>query len=205
MMGFFMDPKEVILAKLAEPSISARDFYNDYLLSQDVWLFQQSQGYIKHDYHEFKKMMSEELGISPFNFSIAGSAKLGFSLNPSKGYRDFTLVGNSPSDLDLVIVSKRQFDNLWQSFRDLVNNYHYKKYNSLTSGIFRGFVSFKTSDLTGEQYSYFGDWVRRVESMKANLATHFYINCEVNYRVYETWEDVDRYHLQGIEKLKRNK
>lgn len=61
------------------------DIYNHYVIAGDVWYFKErydNEWFYK--YNEFKLFVSKNLGVHYNDVAIAGSAKIGFSLNPSK-------------------------------------------------------------------------------------------------------------------------
>ena len=64
-------------------------------------------------YSEFKWYMSSKFRITANDVSLAGSAWLGYSLNPKKNFRDF----REGSDIDIVIVSQKLFNSFCQKGR----------------------------------------------------------------------------------------
>lgn len=186
---------EEFKAKLIEDDI--RDVYQRYLLGHDTWYFRehkQSANYAQ-DYDDFKLYMSKKLELHVNNIAIVGSAKMGFSLSPTKDYRGF----NEESDIDLVVVSSPIFKASWEAYLDLHLRGYLPTYAPVAKNIFKGFVSLKEID---NRAGFFDMWSRKVEPLKKDFQTLFGIPHEVNYRVYDSWESVERYHLSGLKTLK---
>jgi hypothetical protein len=187
-------------------NLEALQFYKKYLLGQDVWYFKQ-----KHPskyltvYDDFKHNVSDNLGIHFNNISIIGTAKMRYSLNPKKNFKEFNddplLPYKERSDIDLVLVSPNLFNNFWNAFRDLFNQnklYGYN-YESTTKDIFRRFVSLKKPDAN---HPTFKEWIERKESFNKDYQVLFDITCDINYRIYDSWESVESYHFKGINELR---
>ncbi|HCG8169809.1 hypothetical protein P3633_22205 [Vibrio parahaemolyticus] len=186
---------EEFKAKLIKDDI--RDVYQRYLLGHDTWYFRkhkQSASYAQ-DYDDFKLYMSKKLELHVNNIAIVGSAKLGFSLSPQKDYREF----NDDSDIDLVVVSSPIFKAAWEAYLDLHLRGYLPTYAPVAKNVFKGFVSLKEID---NRSTFFDTWSRKVEPLKKDFQTLFGIPHEVNYRVYDSWESVERYHLSGLKTLK---
>lgn len=174
-----------------------REVYQRYLLGHDVWLFREHLKSKNHaqTYDDFKLYMSKELGLHVNNIAIVGSAKLGFSLSPDKDYSSF----NDESDIDLVVVSQSLFNQSWQAFLSLHLRSYLPVYGPIAKNIFKGFVSLKEIDTRND---FFNEWSRKVEPLKKDLQTIFNIPHEINYRIYDSWESVENYHLLGLRVLK---
>jgi len=67
----------------------------------------------EHDYYSLIERVSDKFETHPTASFVVGSAKLGFSIAPKKRYLAFD---ENTSDIDLVIVSERLFDRVWQDF-----------------------------------------------------------------------------------------
>jgi hypothetical protein len=171
--------------------------YNQYILDSDVWFFSQTtpQGGHYARYDEFKTYLSTKLEVHRNDIAIVGSAKLGFSLSPTKAYRAF----QETSDIDIVIVSSEIFRKSWDAFLELQSKYYLKDYRFITSNIFRRFVSLKDPDTRNP---FFDTWARKVEPCKKDLQLLFNIPNEINYRIYESWSSAKMYHCKGLEELR---
>ena len=170
--------------------------YKKYLLGQDVWYFKNKAPEAYHKtYDEFKHYVADSLGIHFNNVSIVGSAKTGISLSPDKNFKLF----DADSDLDLVLVSPTLFYKFWDAYLDLFREKKNFGYKIVTSNIFRRFVSIKKPD---PNHPTFKNWIERVEKFNKDYQVLFSIECEINYRIYDSWESVEKYQYKGIEELK---
>lgn len=73
-------------------------------------------------YYDFRDGICGTFGIHQQNFTIVGSAKIGFSLAPNKFGTPF----NEASDIDVVLVSNVLFNELWLKLLDYKKSNHYK-------------------------------------------------------------------------------
>jgi plasmid maintenance system killer protein len=173
--------------------------YRKYLLGHDVWYFREKLKLTDHAhrYDDFKILMSQKLGIHINNIAIVGSAKLGFSITPRKE-KAFSAFSEE-SDIDIVVVSSEIFRSSWLAFLELSSKKKIPGYFSITKNIFRKFVSLKEVDSSNE---FFLQWQGKMEPCQKDLQIMYSVPNEINYRIYESWEDVERYHLKGLEELK---
>ena len=94
--------------------LSVESIYNKYIISGDIWYFRNKYGYNWfEEYDRFKMFISNKLGVHYNDIAVAGSAKLGFSLNPKKNFRAF----NDESDIDIIVISQKYFYLFWDSYR----------------------------------------------------------------------------------------
>jgi hypothetical protein len=180
------------------------DIFLDYLQGNNVWYFNE---YLKEKdpslaYDKFKKFVAQSLDVNFNNISIVGSSKIGFSMNPEKDFRDFCSEDNDPkkvSDIDLIIVSSKFFHKFWEAYLELFNDKVNFGYPYVASNIFRKFVSIKNPKPLNQ---FFKEWISRIDKFNKDYQTIFGIKHEINYRIYESWEAVELYHLKGIQELK---
>jgi hypothetical protein len=184
--------------------LDAADFYKKYLLGQDIWYFKEkdSKNYLIN-YDDFKHNVADNLGIPFNNISIVGSAKIGHSLSPKKNFKKFDEDSALPawerSDMDLVLVSQDLFYEFWDAYLDLYFEKRRFDYQFVTSCVFRRFISVKKIDPI---HPTFRDWIERVENFNKDYQVLFDITCDINYRIYDSWESVEDYHFKGINELK---
>ncbi|MEK7661120.1 MAG: hypothetical protein AAB680_03670 [Pseudomonadota bacterium] len=168
-------------------------------LSQYVWLFVNKYGDSAEDkYREFKLAISRIININPTGIAIVGSSKFGYSLAPNKRFREY----NDESDLDLVIVSTQLFS---ETFKQLRNAY----FNGLrfvakrhSHNYFCGFISIKDEDRPEYQSTYLRETVLMLKEMKTKVSDIFEIENKLNFRIYKTWDDAEKYHVFGTSQLK---
>lgn len=173
--------------------------YQKYLLGHDVWYFREYLNIPAHAnaYDDLKIFLSEKLDVHVNNIAIVGSAKLGYSITPSKNklFKPFS----DKSDIDIAIVSPEIFRQSWNAFIELSKKGYLHDYQNITSNIFRRFVMLKKPDHRSEFFRY---WSGKIDPCKKDLQTVFSIANDINYRIYESWEAIESYHCNGIEKLK---
>jgi hypothetical protein len=131
---------------------------------------------------------------------MVGSAKLGCSLSPKNLFRRFRGAGKKTSDVDIVIVSLRLFSQFWHRLHDKQpprNTSIYRKFiiPSIFSGYIDGWMLRKLDRVAGE-------WCQVFSATQKSLQNELRIIHPINFRIYRTWEDFERYHLRGIERLK---
>jgi hypothetical protein len=181
-----------------------RDIFLDYLQGNNVWYFTE---FLKAEdpsvaYDNFKKFVSQSLDVNFNNISIVGSGKIGFSMAPDKDFRDFCPDHIDPkkiSDIDLIIVSSSFFHKFWVAYLELFNEKVNFGYPFVTSNIFRKFVSIKNPKPI---HPLFKEWITKIDQFNKDYQTIFGIKHEINYRIYESWEAVELYHIKGIQELK---
>ncbi|WP_429962055.1 hypothetical protein [Enterococcus sp. AZ083] len=186
--------------------LTAKQFYSKYILRSDNWYFENIIGNSKEEsvelMDEFKHIISSNLQISFHNISIVGSSKTGCSLTPktSKKNKLFRLFDKETSDIDIAIVSDRLFQTYWELFRKSfseVNRYHY---GYISRGIYRGYISEKNLELIDGCRK---QWIENSAHSKQILRRDLYIEPEITYRLYRSWEDFEEYHIQSLNEIKR--
>lgn len=185
--------------------LPAKEFYIKYLLRSDNWYFETKLGKSKEDSirksDDFKAIVSQTLEISFNNIAIVGSSKTGCSLTPvseqrSKLFRGF----NDDSDIDIAIVSDKLFQKYWDLFRHSYSEVNKRYYNYISRGIYRGYINEKhLSVIDGCRK----EWNEKSSSSKRILRNELYIQPEITYRLYRSWEDFEEYHIQSITEIKR--
>lgn len=177
---------------------SEEEIYEKLLQGQEVHYFKSIDDNHLLFYDEFKRFLSKKLNVHFNNIAIIGSAKTAFSLSPNKNFKEFD---PDSSDLDIVIVSDEYFNKFWNTYKEISINNPINKYQSLTSSIFRKFISIKEQD---KHYNndILIDWQKKITSFKTNLQLIYNIYTPVNYRIYSNWEAVKSYHIKGIADLK---
>ncbi|WP_329890007.1 hypothetical protein [Stenotrophomonas muris] len=151
-------------------------------------------------YHDFKIMVSTHLGVNHQNVAIVGSAKMGFSLSPAKKFKKF----NDDSDLDLVIVSPKLFAELWGlhlEHRSKMFGSPGYQYSSVAKEVFRHFVTVSERGITSEMRSQFKSWIESIGELRKLIGRDWVLDRDINYRVYESWDYVERYHIDGLAQL----
>ncbi|MDY6458769.1 hypothetical protein [Acinetobacter faecalis] len=184
-------------------------FYEESLQGNDIWYF---SDFLKVEnpsrrYDQIKVMIATRLNLSVSEIAIVGSAKLGFSIAPTKQkmFRDFCgehADEEKISDIDVSIVSAELFNRLWVAYYELKysKGLPYKDYQFLSKNIFKKFLMINPEI---RDHPILSDWFRQIEPCVKDLQTLHGIAHDVNYRVYESWSAMKKYHVAGLGSLKK--
>ena len=181
-------------------ALSTKDFLIKYLLKSDNWYFSEYLGldsYMSIKRMEcLKEILNDKLGVAYHNVLMVGSGKIGYSLSPFKKFKAF----DEDSDIDIAIISIKMFNELWAKIR-LASTEEHISYNSITSSIFRGFINEKhfSNIAFARQY-----WNNQILDLNRCIQEDVGIQHQINYRIYRSWEDLEDYHINGINALKNN-
>lgn len=181
-------------------ALSTKDFLIKYLLKSDNWYFSEYLGldsYMSIKRMEcLKEILNDKLGVAYHNVLMVGSGKIGYSLSPFKKFKAF----DEDSDIDIAIISIKMFNELWAKIR-LASTEEHIFYNSITSSIFRGFINEKhfSNIAFARQY-----WNNQILDLNRCIQEEVGIQHQINYRIYRSWEDLEDYHINGINALKNN-
>jgi hypothetical protein len=148
----------------------------------------------EQDYQEYKSMMIKDHPAA-YHVAIVGSANWKFSLNPTKGFREF----NVRSDIDIAIICADSYLKTWDALR----RHHRESYYTLDK---EGRDSLRRN---GENvYSGFASpkWIPSLTSelkQRYQKLTNVYSNRAVNYKTVNMmyFRDVDEtidYYIRGI-------
>lgn len=173
------------------------DVYTKYVIAGDVWYFKEKFGNNWFDkYSQFKVFISKKLGVHYNDIAIAGSAKTGFSINPTKNYKKF----NDDSDIDIIIISQTLFYKFWQAYlTDSYSELRVKNYQYVCTCIFRKFITFEGFNKNNEEFC---AWEKKTKGFEKDLQLRFGISNEIHYRIYESWEAAQMYYISGMLKNK---
>ncbi len=178
--------------------MSVDDVYNKYLIGGDIWYFS-NQFHEKwfDKYNSFKLYITDKLKVHYNDISIAGSAKLGFSINPQKKFSPF----HQESDIDVIIISQTLFYKFWGEY--LNENYsivRVKNYSYVCSCIFRKFITFKGFNNSNKAFK---EWEIQTRGFEKNLQLNFSIAHDIHYRIFESWDAAKAYYISGMEQCKQ--
>ena len=178
--------------------MTSEDIYDNYYISGEVWIFKKiydNNWFIKYD--EFKKYISKKLGVHYHDIGIAGSGKLGFSLNPSKKFKSF----DDESDIDIIVVSSKLFNEFWEQY--LSDSYNptarIDRIRTVSFCIFRKYLNlnyFRNNE-------YYNNWLKKTGDLEKDIQLLFQIENEINYRIFESWAAVKLYYMSSIDNCKK--
>jgi hypothetical protein len=169
------------------------------LFSSDMWLVtHKGLGSSAPVYDHMKRFFGSKLSMSNNNVAIVGSAKIGFSLNPTKSFRPFD---DEVSDIDVVLVSPKRFSELWAEILALYYNDGGNIIGARTrNDVFRKFVTLKRNENWPSKI--FQEWHQTMDRLKRDFFTEFNVGNSIKYRIYESWEAAGSYHESGIRILR---
>lgn len=188
-------------------SLEPKDFYMKHIVKSHNWYFSDylrfSQDEIVDKMDYFKEIVSTMLSVNFHNVQIVGSAKVGYSLSPSKLFSPFhdECPDKPSSDIDIAIISEQLYKKFWDELRQ-AKKIRYKQayYNHLTESIFRGYINEK--DLMKVD-GMCDEWESLIRPINVVLQDTLGFVHPITYRVYRSWEDLEEYQLIGISKARK--
>jgi hypothetical protein len=155
--------------------------------------------------------LSKALSIQPENIIIIGSAKLGFSLGPDTMFRQFS----EESDIDVLIVNEKIFDQIWQTILE----WHYPRRLAGLDGRDSSWDRDRRRNLywgwfVPDRIKYKGLSFPQVLKPLRDISTAWFnafkslsqvpelSRREVNGRLYRSWSHASLYHLDGLRQIK---
>lgn len=187
----------------------ADEIYIKYIIKSENWYFEHileiPKNAILQIVDEFKYIVSNSMKVSFNNIAMVGSGKTGYSFSPDKNklYKEFNTdeMVRKISDIDIAIISDKLFLKYWDLLRksyNKINSYWYDE--RLYYNLYRGYINSKVlQEIDGCR----PEWNNLVINATKSLNMKLYIEHEINYRLYRSWEDFEDYHIDGINKIKR--
>ena len=105
-----MISKDEFIVILREQELNEQEMVQRYITHGSSFVFDEDDG----KYFKLKKIIADKFELRPEEVIMVGSAKLGFSIAPSKLWKSF----DDESDIDMVIVSEEIFDKFWIDLYD---------------------------------------------------------------------------------------
>lgn len=147
----------------------------------------------------WKSQLASDIEVDGRAITIIGSACIGFSLSPTKNFREFNL----SSDIDIAIISAYHFDVAWRSIRNIGTKIHTlnpKQRASLVDHekrlIYWG--TFDTKHLL-PKLPFGKQWFEAFEKMTTLDPTR---DRDINARIYRDFESLSAYHANNVKKLR---
>jgi hypothetical protein len=146
-------------------------------------------------FRQWRWKLAQLIDVDPANITIVGSAGVGFSMNPHKGFRAF-----SPrSDVDVAIISEYHFATAWRALRSFrladakdgderhAVLQHRDKY------IYWGCIA---SERVLRIMPFSTEWTKAISEMAATKPTE---NRDINFRIYKDYESLRAYQTNGLQ------
>lgn len=172
-----------------------RDFVSHYLFEPVPYLF----GSNLTSWIKWKTMLASSLEVDPYDIVLTGSAAVGFSLNPKKGYKPF----DAQSDVDCGVISQYHFELAWRYLRQLRPSWlslppESKRAITVhrTNYVFAGAIA--TDSILG-LLPFGAEWQRALDQMALMEPT---IGRDVRLRIYRDYDSLRHYQASGIERLR---
>ncbi len=188
-------------------SLDPKQFYFKHIIKSQNWYFEEylqiptTDLIEKMDY--FKEIVSTGFNISFHSLQIVGSAKTGYSLSPFKllnPFHDGSGTHETPSDIDIAIVSERLYQKYWDRLRNINGLWNKYYYDQLTKSIFRGYINDKDlMRINGVRE----EWTELTSPINVSLQDNLGIVHPISYRLYRYWDDLEAYQLYGISRARK--
>jgi hypothetical protein len=137
--------------------------------------------------------------VDAYDVVVTGSAAIGFSLNPKKGYKPF----NAASDIDCGVISPYHFELAWRYLRQLRPSWlslppeskraivsHQQRY------VFAGTIA---TDSILALLPFASEWQATLDAMARRTPT---IGRDVKLRIYRDYDSLRHYQANNIERLR---
>ena len=178
---------------------TAAEFNSKFLFDTDAWYFDpNNQKTIQGTYEDFRNLLGKALVVRANSIFLIGSAKFGVSLSP-ESEKSFTKMRND-SDLDVVVVDDKWFEEIWENLRLVYYNGYKAALNKYARHIFRKFVYLTQGDAFNSLY--LRDQIKKVDELGRTVSAPLGIRHSINFRIYSNKADVLAYHDWSIEQLK---
>ncbi|MEU9082490.1 hypothetical protein [Streptomyces sp. NPDC048357] len=142
-------------------------------------------------YIKWRHRVAIELGVDPMAVQLVGSARLGYSMNPSKNYRKF----HEGSDLDIAVISPELFEKAWGELRDIIEDDPFaRKKNQLRKLVFEECIAL---DIVLPHLSFGEHWSRSRDLFIQDIGEAFR-NCDINYRLYRNHKSLRSYQVKSV-------
>ncbi|WP_165857010.1 hypothetical protein [Marinobacter sp. JSM 1782161] len=174
---------------------SLKNVAQEWVIDRTPYIFEEKQA----SYVQWKSELSNLINVDGKAISIIGSSCLGFSLNPSKGFRVF----NEDSDIDIAIISRHHFELAWHTIRNIgteMYSLNQKQRQSLEDHrkrlIYWG--TFDTKSLL-TKLPFGKQWFEAFSKMSEIFPTE---GREINARIYRDFESLTEYQTANLAKLR---
>jgi len=148
-------------------------------------------------YFDLKREIAANFSEHYNNIHMIGSAKLGFSIAPTKLWKPFTI----ESDIDIVIVSTKLFENLWRNVHEFNIGLTDRKkdedirFKRFLCYFFKGWIR---PDLFPFEYPVKTEWFEFFKSISYKK----YGPQKITGALYHSFDFFEKYHTENIAKMR---
>jgi len=148
-------------------------------------------------YFDLKREIAANFSEHYNNIHMIGSAKLGFSIAPTKLWKPFTI----ESDIDIVIVSTKLFENLWRNVHEFNIGLTDRKkdedirFKRFLYYFFKGWIR---PDLFPFEYPVKTEWFEFFKSISYKK----YGPQKITGALYHSFDFFEKYHTENIAKMR---
>lgn len=156
------------------------------------------------DYFDLRHEVAMHFGIQPIEVVLVGSCRTGFTLmdKPKQSRPRYTRV-ESGSDLDIVVVSTRLFDTIWDTVFDYAQeSAAFRKSDEAVEFrgmLFRGWIDPRGMP-PGQRFELAERWIRFFDRFGRDRR---FGNRRATARVYRDWVRLATYQQIAVEGCKR--
>lgn len=171
-----------------------KDLIDRHLIFGTPYIFRDDEGI----YFTLKDKIATNFGVSCSEIYMVGSAKLGFSISPKKMWRKI----KDDSDIDMVIISEKLFDEFWVDLldfrieltsRSVGDDTNYKRFLEY---FFKGWLR---PDLFPFKYRNRNDWFNFFQS----ISYKDYDKRKVTCAIFRNEHFFQKYHIQNIQNIRK--
>jgi len=175
--------------------LSSKEAVQRYLLDLFPFVFKDKP----EIYYDLRNRICKNLGTHPQNFSIVGSAKLGFSIAPKKLGKPF----DDDSDIDIVIISDRLFEEVWFKLIEYKDKVVIKldpeakqRFRDLQMVLFYGQLRM---DKLANSFNFAKKWWQLFNQLSVEPK---YGQRQIRATIFKSWNHACNYYEKSIEILK---
>lgn len=142
-------------------------------------------------YFELRSEIAQKYDVHPNEVLVVGSSKLGFSIAPTKRYRHFA----ETSDIDVVIVSSKLFDQIWKAVHKYWDHGGYwERSDQFKTYLFQGWI--RPDKLPpAATFEMANDWWQFFNYLSS---TRKYSVYKVAGALYRDWYFLEAYQLRSV-------
>ena len=182
-----------------------KQFYMKHIVRSENWYFENvleiPQDKLIKATDDFRIIVSDAFGVSYNCVMMVGSGKTGYSLSPTKKFKQFVINPSetSKSDIDIAIISQPIFEKFWKIFRDSYDVTKSIQYGYISREIYRGYINERNINSIKQCRIV---WQELSNKATRELKQKLYFKHNISYRIYRSWEDFEEYNIETINNLK---